>query len=205
MARQLAESTEAGARQAARPQRADARRNVAALLDAAKTVFASAGVDAPAKEITDRAGVGVGTLYRHFPKRADLIVAVIQRDIDFCAAAGPRLSTEHSPGTALRLWLESFTELVGTKRGLVTALHSGDPAYDSLPAYFMRRLEPALQPLLEAAATAGEIRPGLEAADVLRAITLLCQPLREVPFSFNRRMVAIFIDGLREPSACRES
>ncbi len=198
MAKQSAGSTDVGARQAARPQRADARRNVAALLDAAQTVFASAGVDAPAKEITDRAGVGVGTLYRHFPKRADLIVAVIQRDIDVCAAAGPRLSTEHDPGTALRLWLVRFTELVGTKRGLAKALHSGDPAYDSLPAYFMQRLEPTLQALLEAAPVVREVRPGLDAGDVLRAVTLLCQPMREAPFAFNQRMVAIFIDGLRE-------
>jgi AcrR family transcriptional regulator len=198
MAKQTAGSTDAGAPQPVRPQRADARRNVATLLDAAKTVFASTGVDAPAKKITDLAGVGVGTLYRHFPKRADLIVAVIQRDIDACATAGPALSEEHDPGTALRLWLERFTELVGTKRGLATALHSGDPAYDSLPAYFMQRLEPTLQALLEAASATREIRPGIEAADVLRAITLLCQPMREAPFSFNQRMVAIFIDGLRE-------
>ncbi len=65
-----------------RRQRVDAQRNVGALLEAAKTVFAEAGVDAPAKQIADLAGVGVGTLYRHFPRRADLIVAVLEREFD---------------------------------------------------------------------------------------------------------------------------
>ncbi|MEV4500206.1 helix-turn-helix domain-containing protein, partial [Micromonospora arborensis] len=86
--------------------RTDARRNVEALLDAAKTVFGTSGVDAPAKEITDLAGVGVGTLYRHFPQRSDLIKAVIEREIDACADAAPALAAEHPPGIALARWLE---------------------------------------------------------------------------------------------------
>src|SRR6201989_2437975 len=80
-----------------RHRRADARRNVGALLEAAKAVFAEDGVDAPAKEITDRAGVGVGTLYRHFPRRADLINAVLQRGIDACADAPPELAADPDP------------------------------------------------------------------------------------------------------------
>src|ERR1019366_7694281 len=76
-----------------RRQRSDAQRNVVALVDAAKTVFAGSGVDAPAKEITDRAGVGVGTLYRHFPRRSDLIVAVLQHEIDECVEAAELLAS----------------------------------------------------------------------------------------------------------------
>src|ERR1700761_1493809 len=117
-------------------RRADARRNAVALLEAAKAVFAVSGVDAPAKEITDRAGVGVGPLYRHFPQRSDLIAAVLQHEIDACAAAGPALSAALPPGAALVSWLGRLTEFVGTKRGLAGALHSGDPAYDALPGYF---------------------------------------------------------------------
>src|SRR3954471_1697207 len=86
---------------APRRLRADARRNVDSLLDAAKSVFATSGVDAPAKEITDLAGVGVGTLYRHFPQRADLVAAVLQRGIDACADAAPALSAANAPGAAL--------------------------------------------------------------------------------------------------------
>src|ERR1017187_10796088 len=104
-----------------RRQRSDAKRNVVALLEAAKTVFASSGVDAPAKEITDLAGVGVGTLYRHFPRRSDLIVAVIQHEIDACANAATALSAEHAPWEALTTWIGRFTEFVGTKRGLASA------------------------------------------------------------------------------------
>src|SRR6201996_3389453 len=122
--------------------RADAQRNVAALLEAAKTVFARSGVDAPAKEIADRAGVGVGTLYRHFPQRSDLVKAVLQHGIDACAEAA--LTAAREPGAAaLAGWLQQYTEFLGTKRGLASALHSGDPAFDALPGYFYQRLQPA--------------------------------------------------------------
>ena len=128
-----------------RRPRADAQRNIDALLEAARTVFRTSGVHAPAKEIADLAGVGVGTLYRHFPRRSDLVTAVFQRGVDACADAGPALSATHEPGTALAMWLQRYTEFVATKRGLAAALHSGDPAFDSLPGYFMARLEPVLR------------------------------------------------------------
>jgi AcrR family transcriptional regulator len=180
---------------APRRLRADAQRNVDALLEAAKTVFATSGVDAPAKEITDLAGVGVGTLYRHFPQRADLVAAVLQREIDACAVAGPALSAENEPGVALTKWLHRYTEFVGTKRGLATALHSGDPAFDALPGYFMQKLEPVLGALLDAAT--GEIRADVSARDLLHAVALLCQPVRGEELEYNQRMVAVLADGLR--------
>ncbi|MGW5723037.1 TetR/AcrR family transcriptional regulator [Amycolatopsis sp. NPDC003865] len=179
-----------------RRRRADAQRNVDALLDAAKRVFATSGVDAPAKEITDLAGLGVGTLYRHFPQRADLVAAVLQREIDVLADAGPAISAGHAPAAALREWLRRYTELVGTKRGLATALHSGDPAFDALPGYFMERMEPVLATLLEAAAAAGEVRADVSAKDLLHAVALLCQPVRGEDLTYNQRMVAVLADGL---------
>ncbi len=178
-------------------RRADARRNAVALLEAAKTVFATSGVDAPAKEITDLAGVGVGTLSRHFPRRSDLIAAVLQHEVDACAAAGPALSAAHPPGAALTSWLERFTGFVGTKRGLAGALHSGDPAYDALPGYLMQQLEPVLAALLAAAAATAEVRGDVSARDVLYAIALLCQPVRGRDAAYNRHMVAVYVDGLR--------
>ena len=78
-------------------------------MEAAKTVFAGSGVDAPAKEITDLAGVGVGTLYRHFPRRSDLIVAVLQHEIDECIEAAEKLGATLSPWEALMGWIERFT------------------------------------------------------------------------------------------------
>jgi AcrR family transcriptional regulator len=180
-----------------RRQRTDARRNVGALLKAAKTVFATSGVDAPAKEITDLAGVGVGTLYRHFPRRADLIAAVLQHEIDACADDGPALSAAHDPTPALSKWLHRFTEFVGTKRGLATALHSGDPAFDGLPDYLMERLEPVLGALLDAAVATGEVRADVSAKELLYAVALLCQPVPGADLAYNQRMVAILADGLR--------
>jgi AcrR family transcriptional regulator len=182
---------------AQRRLRADAQRNVDSLLQAAKTVFAASGVDAPAKEITDLAGVGVGTLYRHFPQRSDLVTAVLQREIDVCAEAAPTLRTAHEPVVALTEWLLQYTEFLATKRGLATALHSGDPAFDALPRYFYQRLEPALESLLDAATASGETRGDISAKDLLHAIAHLCQPTPGEGPEYSRRMVALLIDGLR--------
>jgi AcrR family transcriptional regulator len=182
---------------APRRLRADAQRNIDSLLEAAKTVFATAGVDAPAKQIADLAGVGIGTLYRHFPQRSDLVVAVFQRGVDACADAATTLAAAHEPGEALARWLHRYTEFLSTKRGLASALHSGDPAYSALPAYFMRRLGPALGSLLEAATASGEIRAGISPKDILHAVANLCLPVPGEGVAYSQRMVALLIDGLR--------
>jgi len=180
-----------------RRQRADARRNVDSLLEAAKSVFGTSGVDAPAKEIADQAGVGVGTLYRHFPQRSDLVKAVFQREVDACADAAPALAAAYEPGEALARWLHRYTEFVATKRGLATALHSGDPAFDALPGYFRQRLGPTLAALLEAAAASGEIRAEVSPMDLLHAVANLCLPAAGEGVAYSQRMVALLIDGLR--------
>lgn len=182
---------------APRRLRADARRNLDALLEAAKAVFGTSGVDAPAKEISDLAGVGVGTLYRHFPRRSDLVKAVFQREVDACADAAPALSSAHEPGVALAMWIHRYTEFLATKRGLAAALHSDDSAFDELPGYFMRRLGPTLGSLLEAAIASGEIRADISATDLLYAVAHLCQPVPDEGLAYNQRMVALLIDGLR--------
>jgi AcrR family transcriptional regulator len=180
-----------------RRQRSDAQRNVVALVEAAKTVFAGSGVGAPAKEITDLAGVGVGTLYRHFPRRSDLIVAVLRHEIDECIEAAEELGTTLSPWEALTGWIERFTDFVGTKRGLASALHSGDPAYGDLPQHLLDRLEPALQALLARAVDGGYARDDVTAREVLTTIALISQPVRSEQPSFNQRMTEVFLDGLR--------
>lgn len=184
---------------APRRTRADAQRNVEALIKAAKTVFDTSGVNAPAKEITDLAGVGVGTLYRHFPLRSDLVKAVVESGIDACAAAGPQLSATHEPGEALAEWLRRYTEFLGTKRGLAPALHSGDPAYEALPGYFLEKVGPVLTELLDAAAASGAVRADVSARDLLYAIANLCMPVPGEGPEYNQRMVALLIDGLRGP------
>jgi AcrR family transcriptional regulator len=182
---------------APRRLRSDAQRNIGSLLDAAKAIFGTSGVDAPAREIADMAGVGVGTLYRHFPQRSDLVVAVIQRDIDACADAASTLSAANEPGVALAKWLFRYTEFLATKRGLAAALHSGDPAFDALPGYFFERLGPVLGSLLEAATASGEIRAGISSKDLLYAVANLCLPVADEGIAYSKRMVALMIDGLR--------
>lgn len=180
-----------------RPLRADAQRNTDALLEAALAVFATSGVDAPVREIAVKAGVGVGTVYRHFPQRSDLIVAVFRHEVDACADAASSLAAEHEPGEALAQWIQRYVDFIAAKRGLAAALHSGNPAFDTLPAYFQKRLQPALRTLLEAAAAAGEVRAGVDADDLLRAVASLCTPDRDGSTEHARRMVALLVDGLR--------
>jgi AcrR family transcriptional regulator len=182
---------------AQRRLRADAQRNIDSLLEAAKVVFAASGVDAPAKEIADLAGVGVGTLYRHFPQRSDLVRTVFQREVDACADAASALTAAHEPEVALAKWLYRYTEFLTTKRGLATALHSGDPAFDALPGYFSQRLEPALGALLEAAAVSGEIRADISPKHLLRAVASLCLPVAGEGVAYSQLMVGLLIDGLR--------
>ena len=177
--------------------RADALRNIDTLLQSAAAVFAASGVDAPVREIADKAGVGVGTVYRHFPQRADLIAAVFRREIDACADAAPILAAAHTPFDALAGWMQRYAAFVATKRGLANALHSGDPAYDALPAHFDRRLRPALRTLFESAVAAGEVRADVEPNDLLSAVASLCMSARDDRPDHTRRMVALLVDGLR--------
>jgi len=180
-----------------RPKRADAQRKMGSLLKAATAVFAKSGVDAPVREIAERAGVGLGTVYRHFPQRSDLIVAVFQSNVDACADAAPALAKEHPPIAALSLWLERYVDFIGTKLGLSKALYSGDPAYKALPGYFSKRLRPALTTLLDAAVEVKAVRPGTDPDDLLVAVANLCSAGYGRDPQHARRMVKLLVDGLR--------
>ena len=180
-----------------RPVRADARRNIDALLRAARAVFDASGVDAPVKEIADRAGVGVGTLYRHFPQRPDLITAIIRKEVDACADAASLLLARHAPAEALARWMQRLVDLVATKRGLGAALHSGNPAYQSLPGSVHGRLTPALQGLLDAAVAAGTVRADVDASELLLAAMRVAAPASDGDIAQARRMVALMVDGVR--------
>jgi AcrR family transcriptional regulator len=182
---------------AERPLRADARRNENALLDAAKQVFSEVGVDAPVREIASRAGVGLGTLYRRFPKRSDLIAAVFSRELETCAGAATALACQHAPFEALTLWLKRYSAFMTTKKGLSAALHSGDPAFDALPDYFRCQLEPALHGLLHASVASGDVREGIDSYDLLRAIGNLSTTTGDDSTAHTDRMVNLLIAGLR--------
>jgi AcrR family transcriptional regulator len=192
----VSDKTTEAPRRVERRVRSDARRNVDALLEAAKAAFATSGVHAPVREIAQRAGVGVGTVYRHFPQRSDLVAAVFRHELDACADAALALAAEHEPGEALERWLQRYTSLLATKRGLAAALHSEAPAFEALPACFQEPLLPALAALLEAAAAAGQARADVEPSDLLQAVASLCLPAAD-DADHTQRMVALLIDGLR--------
>ncbi len=179
-------------------KRADARRNEAALLDAAAAAFVESGVNVPVRDIAARTGVGVGTIYRHFPTRADLIVAVYRHQVESCAEAGPvLLAGPDRPHHALARWIGMFVDFLVTKHGLAEVLQSDAPAFQTLHAYFIDRLVPVCGQLLEAAAAAGEIRPGLDPYELLRGVGSLCAGAGSDPRYDPRHLVELLVAGLR--------
>ena len=179
-------------------KRADARRNEQTLLDAAAAVFVSAGVDAPVRDIAAAAGVGMGTIYRHFPTRADLVIAVYRHQVEACAAAGPALlASNSSPHVALTRWVDLFVDFLVTKHGLAAALQSDSARFETLHAYFLDRLVPVCASLLDAAAAAGEIRPDVDAYGLMRASGNRCAGAGGDSRYDARRMVGLLIAGLR--------
>ena len=192
--------SDGGARHAAPRKRADARRNERTLLDAAAAVFVTSGVEAPVRDIAARAGVGVATIYRHFPTRADLIIAVYRHQVGACAEAGPALlASSATPHAALGRWINLFVDFLVTKHGLAAVLQSEDAGFDTLHAYFLDRLVPVCDQLLDAAAGRGEIRSGLEGLELMRGVGNLCIGADSDPRYDARRLVGLLIAGLRQP------
>jgi AcrR family transcriptional regulator len=182
-------------------KRADARRNERTLLDAAGAAFVTYGVDAPVREIAARAGVGMGTIYRHFPTRADLIVAVYEYQVDACVEAGPSLlETSDTPYVALTRWVDMFVDFVVTKHGLAEALQSERETFSALHPAFVDRLVPVLGRLLEATSESGEIRAGVDDFPLMRAIANLCIGGEDDPRYDAHEMAAFLVAGLRGPA-----
>ncbi|KAA2256913.1 TetR/AcrR family transcriptional regulator [Solihabitans fulvus] len=179
-------------------KRADARRNEQTLLEVAAAAFIACGVDAPVRDIAAKAGVGVGTIYRHFPTRADLVVAVYRHQVEACVEAGPTLlASNDSPHTALTRWIDLFVDFLVTKHGLAEALQSDDATFVTLHAYFIDRLTPVCADLLAAAAGAGEIRADIGAFELMFAVGNLCIGANKDPRYDARRVVALLLAGLR--------
>ncbi|RFU87973.1 TetR/AcrR family transcriptional regulator [Streptomyces triticagri] len=186
------------------PRRKDARRNQQALLDAAATVFVASGVEAPVRDIAAEAGVGMGTIYRHFPTRADLIVAVYRHQVDACAEAGPALlASSRTPYAALEQWIDQFVDFLVTKHGLAGVLQSDNSGFEALHAYFLDRLVPVCGELLDAAVESGEVRRDLAdlgGLQLMRGVGNLCVGASNDPSYDARRLVAVLIAGLRRPA-----
>lgn len=182
-------------------RRADARRNEQTLLDAAAAVFVASGVDAPVREIAARAGVGMGTVYRHFPTRADLIVAVFRHQVEALAADGPvLLASESTPFGALARWVDRFVDFLVTKHGLARVFQSDDTGSAALHAYFVDRLVPVLGQLLDAAAREGEIAAGTDPLTLMRGVGSICAGFPGDQQDDARRLVDLLVAGLRAPT-----
>ena len=180
-------------------KRADAQRNAKALLEAAAAVFRTDGVDAPVRRIAAEAGVGMGTIYRHFPTRGDLVAAVYRHQIDACAEAGPALlATASSPFTALRRWVDLFADFLTTKHGLAAAMRTDPDGITPLHALFLDRLVPVFENLLTAARGAGEVTTDFTAYQLMRAIGDICAGAEMTDPNYDPRLtLRLLLDGCR--------
>ncbi|MDR3465955.1 MAG: TetR/AcrR family transcriptional regulator [Xanthobacteraceae bacterium] len=178
-----------------RKPRADAVRNRERVLAAAKAVFSAGGPDASLEAVARRAGVGIGTLYRHFPTREALYEAVYRREVEQLGELAGQLMGEPSPVEALRRWLRSNVAFVATKKGMSAALALA--AHGELMAFSYDRLTKAVGALLARAVAAGEIRADVSAEDLLRALVGMCY-LHDQPGwqASVLRLMDVLVDGM---------
>src|SRR6266513_4816966 len=181
-----------------RKPRSDAVRNRERVLEAAKAVFSAGGPDASLEAVAKRAGVGIGTLYRHFPTREALFEAVYRREVEQLSELAEQLKSASAPVDALRRWLRANVELVATKKGMIASLALAVQGSSELYVYSFDRLTKAIGALLDRAVTAGEIRSDISAEDVLRALIGMCY-MHDQPGwqSTVLRLLDVFVDGLR--------
>jgi AcrR family transcriptional regulator len=181
-----------------RPLRADAQRNRGRLLDVAVRAFAQDGPDVPLEAIAKDAGVGIGTLYRHFPTREALVEAAYRNELErLCDAVSGLLDTA-APDVATRAWMDLFVDYMTTKRGMADALRAviasgGNPFAES-----RNRLIAAITSLLDASAAAGTLRSDIEPADVLTSLSGVSLAAGEpAQRDQARRLLDLLMDGLR--------
>ncbi len=183
-----------------RKPRADAIRNRERVLEAAKAMFSQGGPEASLEAVAGRAGVGIGTLYRHFPTREALYEAVYRREVEQLVELAQDLGAETAPVEALRRWLRAGVEFMATKKGMAAALAMAARGSPELVAYSLDRLSRAAEGLLQRAAAAGEIRADIDPEDLLRTLVGMCYAHDRPGWQAKvLRLVDVFIDGLRRP------
>jgi AcrR family transcriptional regulator len=186
--------------------RADAARNRERLLKAATAVFSAGGADASLEAVARRAGVGIGTLYRHFPTREALYEAVYQHEVQQLWELAERLKVEASPIEALRRGMHAIVEFVATKKGMSAALALAITGSSDLHARSSPRLEKAASILLDRAVAAGEIRSGINPGDLMRAVVGMCIVHDQPGWQANvLPLVDALLDGLRLPAKIRRA
>jgi len=181
-----------------RKPRADAIRNRERVLEAAKAVFSQGGPEASLEAVAKHAGVGIGTLYRHFPTREALYEAVYRREVEQLAELARHLEATTAPVEALRRWLWAGVEFMATKKGMAAALAMAAHGSSELVAYSLDRLSRAAGGLLQRAVTAGDIRADIDPEDLLRTLVGMCYAHDRPGWQAKvLRLVDVFIDGLR--------
>ena len=179
-----------------RPQRADARRNYERLVDAARKVFADQGGGASMEEIAKQAGVGVGTLYRHFPKRIDVVEAVYRDDVDTLVATADRGLAELDPWPALEGWLRAYVDYGRTKRTFLNELHEAFDKNPDLKPASRERIIAAAGRVLARAQDAREARTDIDGEDLMQLVSPMCMSATLTPEQ-GERLLNMVLDGLR--------
>jgi len=178
--------------------RADARRNRDKLIEAAAPAFAEHGTAASLEEIARRAGVGIGTLYRHFPTREHLVEVVYGREVEHLIDAADELAKREAADVALEQWMLRFVGYIAAKRGMAESLKTLYASNSALFAKASGAVPQTLQRLVEAAAEDGLIRKDIQSADLLQALSgLYSAPDTPDWRERSRRLVGLLMDGLR--------
>ena len=181
-----------------RPVRADARRNREKLVTVARAAFAAADDTVPLEGIARRAGVGIGTLYRHFPTREALVEAVYAAELDDVATSAPALLADHPPEIALRAWLDRYAAFVVTKRGMLDTLRAGWASGRIATPTTRERITAAIATILERGALAGTLRADVDPDDVTTMLlgVFLATGAGD-PSQQTGRLLDLLIDALR--------
>ena len=183
-----------------RPMRADARRNRELLVAAAKEVFSTQGASASMEAIAKQAGVGVGTLYRHFPNRLDLVEAVYQTDVTELWETAQRVVAELEPWPAVEAFFVAFRRYAQTKQALMAELHQ---AFEKNPEFRSRArglIEASFDLVVDGAKAAGAVRDDVTGADLMQLVSPVCTNTAIEPEQAGR-LLSMVLDGMRADAA----
>ena len=183
---------------AARKPRADSARNRQLLIDAAKAGFSGVGLDVSLEEIARRAGVGIGTLYRHFPTREAVVEAVYRREVEHLAEAVPQLLQALPAGEALHKWMHLFVDYIATKRIIAPSLAAATARTPALYTTSLELITGAISTLVKRAIASGDVRKDIDPSDLLRAMVGVSYGNPDAGWEASaRRLIDIVMDGLR--------
>jgi AcrR family transcriptional regulator len=181
-----------------RKPRADSARNRQLLMDAAKAGFSEVGLNVSLEEIARRAGVGIGTLYRHFPSREAVVEAVYRREVEHLAEAVPQLLETSPAGEALHKWMHLFVDYIATKRLIAPSLGAASGRSSTLYATSAELITRAISTLVKRAVASGDVRKDIDPPDLLRALVGVSYGNPDAGWEASaRRLIDILMDGLR--------